>query len=243
MPKLNQIVAIEKGVKSRTEKTVTASHQALQKEASLNGLARTYNPDIENGETYPDEHVRVQIKAREEIKNVSDSLTELFDITLTKDTANCYARADIVVDDKVLVKDVPITTLLFIEKKLDNIHTFVAKLPVLSSIDNWTLDANSNMYRSDEVYTNKTKKVLRNHVKAAATDKHPAQVDTFSEDIVVGKWKTVKFSGSMPAKEINDCLARVEKLRQAVKFAREEANAAEAKHLHMGEKIFGFIFG
>lgn len=70
--------------------------------------------------------------------------------------------------------------------------------------------------------TVRTKKVPRNHVKAEATDKHPAQVDVYYEDVPVGYWTTVKFSGALPARRVNELLDRVEKLQQAVKFAREE---------------------
>jgi hypothetical protein len=38
-------------------------------------------------------------------------------------------------------------------------------------------------------------------------------------------------------------LDRVEKLQAAVKFAREEANAAEVTDVHVGEVVFGYLFG
>jgi hypothetical protein len=68
-------------------------------------------------------------------------------------------------------------------------------------------------------------------------------VDVYYEDIVVGYWKTVKFSGALPASRIQDMLDRVEKLQQAVKFAREEANNAEVEEMKAGEVLFGYIFG
>ena len=90
--------------------------------------------------------------------------------------------------------------------------------------------------------TNRTKKVPRNHVKAEATEKHPAQVEVYYEDIPVGYWTTVKFSGALPAKRVSTLLERVEKLQQAVKFAREEANNAEAVDKHVGDRVFGYLF-
>jgi hypothetical protein len=38
-------------------------------------------------------------------------------------------------------------------------------------------------------------------------------------------------------------LERVEKLQQAVKFAREEANNTEAEEMKAGEVLFGYVFG
>ncbi len=48
--KLNQIIAVEKGVKSRSFQELTEAHHALQKPALLSGIARTYRPKDEEGE-------------------------------------------------------------------------------------------------------------------------------------------------------------------------------------------------
>jgi hypothetical protein len=53
----------------------------------------------------------------------------------------------------------------------------------------------------------------------------------------------VKFSGALPAKRVTQLLERVEKLQQAVKFAREEANNAEVVDRHVGDKIFSYLLG
>ena len=82
----------------------------------------------------------------------------------------------------------------------------------------------------------------RNHVKAEATDKHPAQVEVYYEDVTVGYWRTVKFSGALPGQRVNELLERVEKLQQAVKFAREEANNTEASDQKVGEKLLSYLF-
>ena len=91
--------------------------------------------------------------------------------------------------------------------------------------------------------TIRTKKVPRNHVKAEATEKHPAQVEVYYEDVPIGYWTTVKFSGALPARRVNELLERVEKLQQAVKFAREEANGTEVTDQRVGDAVFGYLFG
>jgi hypothetical protein len=88
----------------------------------------------------------------------------------------------------------------------------------------------------------RTKKVPRNHVKAEATEKHPAQVEVYHEDVVVGYWRTVKFSGALPAQRVNELLERVEKLQAAVKFAREDANGTEVTDQKPGKKVFDYLF-
>jgi len=240
--KLNQIIAIEKGVKGTSFQELTEAHHLLQKPSLLAGLSRTYQPKDEEGEQFPPEFTRVQASAETVIKDTAKILTKLFDVTAAKDWANCQARADIVVDGRTLAADVPATYLLFLEKQLVDMHTFIRKLPPLDPSETWTFDPSADAYVTEAVQTAKTKKVPRNHVKAEATDKHPAQVETYMEDIIVGYWKTVKFSGALPASRVKELLDRVDKLQQAVKYAREEANSIEAPDKRVGDSLFGYLF-
>jgi hypothetical protein len=243
MARLNQIIAVEKGVKSRSFQELTEAHHALQKASLLSGISRTYRPKDEEGEQLPPEATKVQVKAEGVIRQTVSIMTRLFDVTATKDWANCEAKADVVVDGETLLKDAPVAYLLFLEKQLVDLHTFVRKLPVLDAAESWSYDESSDCYATDPVQTVRTKKVPRNHVKAEATEKHPAQVEVYYEDVTVGHWKTVKFSGALPAKRINELIERVEKLQRAVKFAREEANGLEVTDRQTGEKVFRYLFG
>ena len=242
MPKLNQIIAIEKGVKTGAFQALTEAHQQVQKTALLSGISRTYRPKDDEGEQLPPESTRVQVRAEDVIRAVTASLVELFDATATKDWANTHARADIVVDGRVILNAVPATYLLFLEKQLVDLHTFVAKLPILDPAEEWQYDASTDTYATPAVQTVRTKKIPRNHVKAEATKEHPAQVEVFYEDMSQGWWSTIKFSGALPAQRVNELLSRVEKLQQAIKFAREEANGMEVEQQKVGERIFGYLF-
>jgi hypothetical protein len=241
MPKLNQIIAVEKSVKSRAFQELTEAHHALQKPALLSGISRTYRPKDEEGETLPPESTRVQAKAEEIIRQTAQIMGNLFDVTATKDWANNEAKADVVVGERVLLRQVPVTYLLFLEKQLTDLHTFIRKLPVLDASESWTFDPSTDTYATDPVQTVRTKKIPRNHVKAEATDKHPAQVEVYYEDVTVGYWRTLKFSGALPAVRVNDLLTRVQKLQQAVKFAREEANGVEVTDRKVGDQVFAYL--
>nr|WP_206314482.1 hypothetical protein [Streptomyces coryli] len=215
----------------------------LQKPALLAGISRTYQPKDEEGEQLPPESTRVQVGAEQVLRDTAATLTRLFDVTATKDWANCTARADITVEGRVLVSDVPVSYLLFLEKQLADVAAFVRKLPVLDAAESWAQDPSTDSWKTEPVRTVRTKKVPRNHVKAEATEHHPAQVEVYYEDVPVGYWTTVKFSGALPQRRVNELLERVEKLQQAVKFAREEANGAEVTDQHVGDVVFGYLFG
>ncbi|AQZ69963.1 unnamed protein product [[Actinomadura] parvosata subsp. kistnae] len=242
MTKLNQILAVEKGVKSDVQRKVTDAYHQIQKAPLLSGISRTYQPIDDEGEQLPPESTRVQVQADEVLKGVGVALARLFDVTATKDWANCEARADVVVDGTVLLEQVPVTYLLFLEKQLTDVYTLVSKLPTLDPAETWSRDEATDTWRTDPVKTTRTKKVPRNHVLAEATDKHPAQVQVYNEDIVVGYWTKVNFSGALPQRRVNELLARVQKLQDAVKYAREEANGTEVVDKKVGERVFAYLF-
>ena len=240
--KLNQIVAVEKGVKGKSNREFTEIYHTIQKAPLLSGIVRTYQPKDEEGDHLPSESTLVQVKVENTLTYLADTLTRLFDVTLTKDATNCVAKADVTVDGQTILSDVPVTYLLFLEKQLTDLHTFAAKLPTLDPAETWEYNSATGTFATTPTLTTRTKKIPRNHVKAAATDKHPAQVEIYHEDVIVGTWTTIKFSGALPQDRVNDILARVEKLSTAVKFAREEANNTEVVDRKAGESIFGYLF-
>ena len=59
----------------------------------------------------------------------------------------------------------------------------------------------------------------------------------------MGRWSTTKFSGALPAKEVSEVRDRLGKLLEAVKFARETANAIPVTDVKPGAAILGYVFG
>jgi hypothetical protein len=244
VPKLNQIIAIEKGVKSSTTSAMTLLHRKSQVADLLSGITRTYEPKDAEGDQLPGEFTHVQLRHAEMLQNLGEVMTELFDVTATKDWANTEAKADVVLENgDTLLEAVPPTYLLFLEKQLVDIHTFVAKLPVLDPSFEWEFDQARGYYVTPPKESTRTVKLPKAFVKYEATDKHPAQVDTFTEDKIVGTWTTVKMSGAIRETDKREILARIVALQKAVKFAREEANASEVTSKKTGQAIFDYLFG
>jgi archaellum component FlaF (FlaF/FlaG flagellin family) len=244
MSKLCQIIAVESGEKARGERTLTDAYHLFQKGALLSGITKSYSPlDEEKGEPLPSERTLVQVRATEVIDDVVEGLSSLLDVTATKDYANCLARANVVVDGEAVLEDVPVTYLLFLEKQLVNIRTFISKLPTLDPAEEWAWSTGQNCWATPVVETAKTKKVKTKIVLADATEHHPAQVELYDIDERVGTWKTIKYSGAMEASRVKALLKRVEALQAAVKFAREAANSIDAPKQTVGKKVFDFILG
>ena len=173
MAKLNQIVAIEKGIKTNTLRELTDVYQRLQKPALLTGISRAYRPKDDEGDKLPAEFTKVQLDVLEQVTKIGSIVSGLLDVTAKKDWTNCIATADVVVDGRTILEKVPVTYLLFLEKQLTDLHTVVKKLPTLDAGEEWHRDDNLGCYASTITETTRTKKVPRNHVKAEATEKTP----------------------------------------------------------------------
>lgn len=243
MTKLNQVIAIEKGAKTRIYGAITELHKNAQKPELYYGFNKQYEPKDAGGEQFPPESKKVTLRATDVLDEARKLFTEYLDLTATKDFANMTAKADIVVNGSgPLVKDVPVPYLLFLEKQLTDLRTFVDKMPVLDESENWTSDEALGLFKTEPTKSHRTAKVVVPIVKYDATPEHPAQTDLISKDEVVGYWTQVKQSGAITRGDKRQLLERIESVLNAVKAAREEANSIEAQTKHVGEDLLGYIF-
>lgn len=244
MTKLNQIIAIEKGVKSRVHSNISEFYKLIQKPALFEGVIRTYLPKDDDGEKLPPEKKLVNYRAKDVLSALRMNHVELFDITAQKDLANMKASAPVVIDGITILPPLPVTTLLFLEKQVTDLHTFAKGLPVLDVGEAWTFDENQGLSKTEPVQTHRTKKISKPIVMYPATPEHPAQTQMATEDVIAGFWETVKMSGAMSRPDKDKIVARLEKLLIAVKEAREEANgiSADAKPA-IGAPIYDYLLG
>ena len=242
-PKLCEIIAVVSGKKGEVEKEVTSTYHLFQKGELFDGITRTYRPRTEDGESLPSESKQPQLKAKDLVATASKRWAELFDLTLTLDSGNCVATADVEVDGKTYAHAVPVSTLLFLEKQLSNVHAFISKLPTPDPAEIWSHDAQQDMLATGVRQTARTKKVQKPLVLFPATPEHPAQTQLVTEDVIAGDWSQTLFTTRIPAQKRNEMLERVSKLQDAVKVARERANGIEVDKKKMGESLLGFVFG
>ncbi len=242
MGKLNQVIAVVTSKKKLANEAVAAAGQSIQKETLFEGISRTYTPRDEEGERFPAESKSVQTSVDQLIETVCGPLTEMFDTVLTQETANQAASGALELDGRCLARDLPVTYLLFLEKQLNDLIAFINKLPVLNLAEDWQWDDRANRYASAPSETVKTKKVPRAFVKYEATKEHPAQVEMFTEDTVVGSWKTIKFSGALKASDKAAMLDRARRLHEAVVTTREACNSIEATQQRIGRSLLDFVF-
>ena len=240
--KLNQVIAISGGEKTRKQSELSKIYQKLQKPALFEGISRRYIPRDDDGDSLPPEDKFVQYSTKEAINEARAVMDSMFNIVATQDLGNCDAEANVVVNDETILHGVPVTHLIFLEKQLEDIHTLVKSLPVLDPGEQWSFDRNAMVYSSEAKETTKTKKMAKPIVKYEATKEHPAQVDVVNEDVIIGDWRTTKFSGNISKTEKEELLQRVRGFQKALKIAREEANLLEVNVSKIGTKTLNYIF-
>jgi len=242
MTRLNQIVAIVKSAKADATRALTDAYRLIQQPGLLHGQTRIYKRVNDDDVNLPAETVNVQVKVLDVVDGVRGVLARLFDMVATMDATNALAAADLVVDGVTIAAQVPATHLVWMEKQVVDLQTFIRALPVLDPAERWAFDDQQGLFVAAPSQTQKTKKVTRALILAPATDTFPAQVSTIAEDVVVGFWETVKFSGTITQARKNELLAKVAALLSGVRQAREAANMIEVVDLLPGRAVLAYVF-
>lgn len=243
MPKQHELNALTKGRKSEVEKFFTGIYQKLQKPDLFDGLQKTYQPLNEEGEKLPPEAKSPQLKIDDLIQSASEQLIPLYDLIVSQDTGNQKAMADIVVDEKVILKDVPAVTILFLQKQVNDLQTFISQVPTPDPAERWTYDSNLGMLATAVTQTHRTKKQAKVIVKSPATTQHPAQTEMVQEDVLAGYWSLVRYTTRMPADTKAHLLVKLRKLQDALKVALQKANDVTTAKREIGFDLLKYVFG
>lgn len=247
MPKQHELLPVEKSLNNQADKCRTELMTTFEKKRHLFEEKRTtYRPNAENEETTVEHQSDLQSTVRKEISWLSKFMVKALDASYQISKTNCIAKGDIYVDGELLLKDVPATTLLDLEKRLAEVQSFISAIPTLDPAKGFVEDPQrgEGIYRAREVVKNRTKKDVKVVVRYEATKEHPAQADLVPVENVVGKIYEQEWSGLISPAQKADMLDRVETLSRSVKQARARANEAPVDTSdRIGEVIFKHIFG
>lgn len=241
--KLNQVVAIREGARTRYFNELKELDKNIQRREPFEGLRREYAPfEDKPEERLPAEHKYVTSRVEDLLRDFRPRLIEHLDVEATQEWGNCGAKADVVVHGQTLIKDVPITFLLTLEKKLTELRSVIATLPTLAQDEQWGYEENQRLYVGRELQKVRTQKRPQVLVKYNATPEHPAQTEVFQQDVPVGTWTEQKLSGAISLPRKQELMNRVETLLKAVKEAREAANDVKVEEVRVGEALYDFLF-
>lgn len=244
MPKLHQHIAIEKEIQGAAEKIKNETVKLFKAGSHFKGFVKVYTPKDDSGDPLPREEQEVVATVPKRIDWTTRKLIAVIDHEATKDLTNMEAKADLVVDGETIATGVPATTLLGLEKKLRDIRSVYDLIPTLDMSNKWQpSDGEKDIYVYVPPEQYRTAKKTEAVVMAEATDKFPAQIKDVVVDRVVGTFASKHFSGAVPPGKKAQWIENIDRLIEAVKQARQEANEAEVREAKIGKKVFDFIHG
>lgn len=254
MGKLHEVLAVEGDREGIASKIMQETSQVFKNKHNLfTGGEKTLEmlgertDEVSAVEKAAGESQRIQTTVVERLAYTEDAVVNWLDTVFQKEVTNqTVARADLIVDGETLASDVPATFLLGLENKLKSLRSIYFQIPTLTPEITWEADANAgdNIYRSKDVdIRSKTAKQIKSRVLYDATKEHPAQIEKWTEDSVVGHFKTSVTSSMMPAADKAALLGRIDKLIQATKQARMRANNVEASAGKIAGSLFKYING
>lgn len=245
MGKLHELLAVEPDKEGYYKLALDEARTTFKnKPTHFTGMHKTCVMLKEGDVAPPDEHLEMTTTVKDKLLYIEKAIVDYLDVVLQKESTNQEAKADLVVDGQVLATQLPATFLLGLESKLKTIRAVYAEIPTLAPGIAWKHEPTlgPDVYKTEKPEEKlKTAKTFMFKVLYQATDKHPAQIEKWEEQVPVGRYITETFSGMLSPAEKSELLARIDKLIQAAKVARQQANSVEASKREVGEIIMRYI--
>lgn len=240
--KQHQLIVTEPEKRGQYEKIRGETIHVFKGGDLFKGLRKSYEPKASDGDPLPGDEKQIVTTVAKRLAWTEKYVVEMMDYEATRDKTNMKAKADIVVNGVVLVKDLPATTLLSLEKRLKEVREYYDRIPTLDLSQVWDLIKGSeDTYQHGPEVQHRYVKQTSGVILAPATDKHQATVKEVTVDVHVGDFKSTHFSGEMQPGDKANFLSRIDGLITAVKEARQKANEAEVEELKVGQALFNYI--
>ena len=249
--KLHELLAVEKDRKATALKIITETNNTFAKKQQLfSGHIRFFEPKTDDPQFQFEEaeESRLVTSVPEKLDYFEKHMVNLFDLLLQKETTNCEAKADIILNEndkaETIAENVPVTALVQLEGFLGSLRNKIYDtIPTLDPKRSWDKDDDrgEGYYRSSEKRVRRTKKDIEHAVVVPPTKEHPAVVKDHPKDVYVGDWVEKHFSGMLRPADKSVLLGRLSNIIDAIKKARARANDLEVKKVKIGNAIFKYI--
>ena len=245
MGKLHELLAVEADRKKASDRLVSESIKTFKKENLFSGSVKRTEMFDEDEVKISDEILKLETTVDENLDYSLNALVKYWDTVASKDSTNMDAKSDVVVNGKLLLSGVPATTLLGMEKKINELRNLYNAIPTLSPGINWVIDESQEkkgVFRNlNDLETLKTMKEIEFRTVAEPTKEHPAQVVQVPTTKNIGRFVTTKWSGMVTPYEKARRITNIETILSAVKKARQRANSVKTVDIKIGQVIVDFI--
>lgn len=246
---LGQVIGVEKTHRAKDNETGTRVMKQVQVKTLTAGHSKVFTPNdpdslVKHPEyAAPDEHKEVALTVEAALQEAVRHAIPAVNITATKDRTNQRANADIIVRGAVLVPDVPVSHLLWLEHYLSEWRKFMSVLPVLDAEKRWErVDGRTGLFRSDGAETPRFVHETVPLVLHPGTEKHAPIAEKITKDTHVGRFAMTHFSGAVTEDRKRELVDRADELLVAVKDAVARANRTQAaEEIAEGGALFGYL--
>jgi len=244
--KLHELLAVEGDLEGTFKRIVEeAIHTLSGKPDHFRAIQKKLEMfDAAKSQENLEERKEMVTTVLDKLDYVAEHSIRYFDAVLQKELTNQNAEADLIVDGVTIATSVPATFLLGMETKLKRVREIYEAAPTLDPGIKWdeTPTLGNGVYSASYPDIKlKTAKTFQHKILVAPTDKHPAQIEKWEEQIPVGKYTTTTQSSMLSPAKKSEFIGRVDKLIQACKQARQRANCQTVVGGDIGKKLFDFI--
>lgn len=245
MGKLHELIAVESTAAGNYARSIDETLKSLDRGDLFvkTTVSKEYFDAADAEKLNIVETKEITTTVKERLRWFAGPVIKYYDILVQKDATNQKAVADLEVNGVLIAKDVPATTLLALETKLQDIRKVISVAPTLQAGVLWDKDVSQGLWKAREAIVSfSSKKTAKPVVLYEATKEHPAQVKEVFEDVPVAKISKNTYSGMLTSEEKAKLLSRVDALLEASKIARQRANSTEVVKSEIGKNIVDYLF-
>lgn len=248
MSKLHELLAVEGSLRGQGEAARKDLLNTFEKKRHhFHKVIETFKSAKEGVPDKIESQLGLQTTIAKELSWLGEKIASSIDVGHQVDMANTIAKSDVVLEDgSVLLKQVPATSLLQLEKRLREIQEVVAMIPTLDPAKGFEPDPSEGegIFRARDTEKPRTEKTFEFVVMVPATDKFPAQVKELNPDKPIGFVLHQEWCSMITTAEKAEMFDRVESLLRAVKKARSRANDMEVnvKEYQIGTALLNYVF-
>lgn len=247
MAQLHEILAVEKSLGKVSSKLTLETIKTFGKENLFKGFTKKLLMFAEGDQRLNDTStMKLESTVDENLNYLLSNVSKYWNAVLSKDKANQQAVADIVLlNGKVIAKNVPATFLLGLESKLGELRRLYEVIPTLAPGISWKENKleRAGVWKKDDEDVSFRTETLQEFVEASpATEQHPAQVIAVKNAKNVGTYTTVSECGMLSPLDKATRLTRFDEVFMAVKKARSRANNVPLDTTQrLSESLFSYI--
>lgn len=228
---------IEEGIATFSNKDALFSGTTVEQQSKLLKEDPKY---VEFSDTA--EYLPVAETVPGKLAYIAEHAIRYFDAVYQKDTTNCNAVADLIINGVTIATSVPAVTLLFLENKFGIIRSLLQSIKNLDPAKIWNPDpAQPHIYTTAPT-TKPVKDAVEEYiVTVPATDKHPAQTAKVIKQPIVAVRTITQKSGLISSHKKSELLKKCDEIITACKQARQRANTTVVNNVTIASKLFNYL--